>query len=95
MATLTKNAIVDTFANYVPCLAFGQAACANVDETISSLNATVMLCFVTAKPPKHNPLYPNSNGKVWLYEDSFIFETGTQQSKPELKREVNLKAPKP
>ena len=75
-------------------MAFGAAAYSNVQEALSSPNAVVVLCFVQPKPPKHNPQYPNSNGKVWFYDNSFIFETGKQQSKPNLKREVNLRTQK-
>ena len=91
-STYKNFTLVDTFGNYVPCLAMGAAACSNLEERLSSPNAVVMLCFVQPKPPKHNPQYPNSNGKVWFYGDSFIFETSKQQSKPDLKREINLRA---
>ena len=83
--------VVDQTGNYVPCLAFGAQATKNVQEMYNTPNITVLLCFVQAKPPKPNPQYPNENGKVWFYDNSFIFAASTHSTQAEPKQEIVLK----
>ena len=87
-------ALVDKHGNYVPCIAMGEEAVQHVEDATSTPNGVVLVCFAVAKPAKHNPLYPNENGKLWLFKNTLIIEVGPSSKPAAATREVQLRPTK-
>ena len=90
-----KNfAIVDKHGNYVLCLAMGEDAVQNVEDSDASPNGIVQICFAVARPAKPNPQYPNENGKLWIFKNTLIFQIGTSPAPLPATREVQIRSAK-
>ena len=87
-------ALVDKHGNYVPCIAMGEEAVQHVEDATSTPNGVVLVCFAVAKPARHNPLYPNENGKLWIFKSTLIIDLGPSSKPAAATREVQIRPTK-
>ena len=87
-------ALVDKHGNYVPCIAMGEEAVQHVEDATSTPNGVVLVCFAVAKPARHNPMYPNENGKLWIFKNTLIIDLGPSSKPASATREVQIRPTK-